>query len=207
MVTSASVKRLVSGWAGVIALGCARHPGPPPAPGAPREIRIAHDYGLGGPGPLLVVSVRAGGLVHGAVFVRTPRPISGLPDSLAALLRTQREAMFARVGCREPVEMGRALACPAQFREPGPNWGAALRLIEPTLVADSAAERAETLARRPAVQPDGTIRIRGCNDCGGVDAEVREASGVRGWRLSPEAATRLGRLVDSLVARAGSGSP
>jgi len=57
------------------------------------------------------------------------------------------------------------------------------------------------------VQPDGTVRIRGCNDCGGIDAEVRQASQVCGWRLGPDAATRVGRLVDSLLARAGSGGP
>lgn len=204
-MTTPSVTRLAFYWAAVaITFGCARHTGRTEA-GATREVRIAHDYGLGGPGPLLLVTVAHDGRVRGAVFVRARLPISRMPDSLAALLRAEREARFARVGCTTPVEMDWALACPARFRGPEPDWGAVLKVLEPALAADSAAERVEALARRPSVQPDGTIRIRGCADCGGVDADVRQASLVRRWRLGPEAATRLGYLVDSLVARAGPG--
>ena len=205
-MTTMSVTRLAFGWvAALITIGCARHAARPVDARAARELRVGHDYGFGGPGPLLLVNVAPDGRARGTVFVRARRPIPGLPDSAIAWLRSEQQNRFARVGCTAPVEMGRDLACPAQFRGPEPDWMAALQLLETTLAADSAAERVEAASRRPIVRPDGYIRIRSCNDCAGIDAEVREGSLVRRWRLGTGAATSLGRLVDSLVARAESG--
>ena len=203
-----SLRRLVAGLAPVlIGFGCARNTGQPPAARvATREVRIALDYGFGGPGPGLLIAAGPGEQVRGAIFVRARAPIPALPDSIAALLRAEQEARFSRVGCSEPVELGLALACAARFGQGEPDWRAALRVLDAALAADSAAERADALARRPEVRADGTIRIRSCMDCGGVFAEIRDASTVRGWRLGPEASARLGRLVDSLVARATSGT-
>ena len=197
-------RRLAAGSAPVlIGLGCARNAGQPSTvAAAPREVRISRDYGLGGPGPGLLVATGPGGQVRGAAFVRARAPIPGLPDSVAALLRAEEEARFSQVGCSEPVELRFTRACAVRFGDQEPDWRAVSRAVDAALAADSVAERADAAARRPAVQADGTIRIRGCNDCDGVFAEIRETSGVRGWRLGPEAGAQLGRLVDSRVARA-----
>lgn len=199
-----TARRRASGLIAVVfGVGCASGTGQPPAAAsATREMRVAHDLGLGGLGPGLLIAVGPDGHVRGAAFVRAHAPISGLPDSIAALLRAERKASFARAGCSEPVDMDFALACALRFGRWEPDWRMALRVVDSTLAADSAAERAAESARRPAVQPDGTIRIRGCNDCGGVFAEIREAGRVRSWRLGSDAAARLGRLTDSLVASA-----
>ena len=168
---------------------------------AAREVRVAHDYGLGGPGPLLSVTVMPGEQPRGVVFVRAPRLPAGRPDSIAVRFGAEQEAAFARVGCTEPVAMDHTLACRARLLGPDPDWGDLLGVLDSTLVADSAAERSQVLAERAIVQADSTIRLRGCLDCGGVRAEIHQGGGQRRWRLGPKAAATVSALIDSLLAR------
>jgi hypothetical protein len=114
-----------------------------------------------------------------------------------------RDRRFAEVGCRQPVRMGHDLACEARFLRATPDWKAVLRIVDSTLVADSLAERAETKARQPRITADGSVRIRGQADGGGVYAEIRDGGVRRGWRVGADSV--LARLVDSLVARAADG--
>ena len=198
-------ERLAVGLAaGLIGIGCAGQTGRSPVTaGQGRELRIAHDHGIGGPGPLLLVTIGPAGAVSGAAFVRARRLDGAWPDSILNFYQAEREARFARVGCTEPVEAGNNFECRVRFRGSEPDWAAALRVIDRALVADSAAERAEILARQPVVRADGTILIRGRNDGDSIRADIRDERGMRrSWYLGQEAATALGALVDSLVASA-----
>jgi hypothetical protein len=57
----------------ILGLSCARQPAQPPAAATHgREVRVGHDYGVDGPGPLIVITAPPNGAVRGAGFA--PRP-------------------------------------------------------------------------------------------------------------------------------------
>ena len=167
--------------------------GPPDS--VSREITVTSEWSLWSSesAEQLRLVERSNHEVVGELTVRKRWITPSEPDSIAAFVDSLIRARFARLGCSSPVRGTRGITCVVRFRAGTPDWAAAVRMVDAAVAADATPEAVI------APMPNGTIRIRGCNDyCPRITVSIHRTDTILERRLGIDASRRVERLIDSL---------
>ena len=167
--------------------------GPPDS--VSREITVTNEWSLWSSesSEQLRLLERSNHHVVGELIVRKRWIAPSEPESIVAFADSLIRGRFARLGCSSPVRGTRDITCVVRFRAGTPDWAAAVRMVDAALAADATPEPVI------APMPNGTIRIRGCNDyCPRITVSIHQTDTILERRLGIDAGLRVERLIDSL---------